>query len=583
MSKQTNARWMVASVSSLALAVLVGIMAALIGMGTSSREAAASTLAGVTCPAGLDPASPDYATCQSAIDTLKAYGIEPVLTCLDSAGNDLGCKPINTDDMQLVQATVNDMAADMGLNGSGPQAFKDLLKLGPNEYIRVENRSYNGSSGFTQQPWDFFAIDFDLLHGMLQGPGQAEAWIKNTIAHEMYHVIDGRYDFAYSDTMHGLGYYDTTPQQEDMSNPKPQAGLPVSDHGADGPYDDWAEAGAAEMYDAELDAVYIVNYVAYQPGSPRSDYVQGVWQNGGRPLAQVPAELRQALGPLQVVQAPSNQSQALDADNLPKYPGAQNVAATNRGPNRLNKVYFETPDALATVYAYYDKELQAAGWTEAPRAAGHPRLLFTYPSPGEDQPYNMDLLVIGEPLNGGGSGVSLFTLRWPDAGREIKLPGATDVQVTRGATAKGPVSTLTLTVTTVTTLTVPEVGTYLRGRLADIGWVPDDKTSITVGQGLKAYYARVADDAVVGGTVTVTARELPGGRTEVTLVAEKRELETSTTGSSPAGGTGAASPGAGGAPPRVAKGRRQCRGCRGAVPGAREATWWLICWPRCWR
>jgi hypothetical protein len=536
MSKQIRIRQLVARVSLFAVAVMVGIMAALIGMGTSGREVAASSLAGVTCIAGLSTTSPDYATCRSAVDSLKVYGIETVAKCVDPAGNDLGCRPINTDDIQLVLAAVEDMVTAMGLKDSGPQAFKDLLKLGPNEYVKLEHRSYNGSSGFTQQPWDFFAIDFDVLHGMLQGPGQAEAWIKDTAAHEMYHVLDGRYDFAYARPMHTMGYYDSTPQQEDMSNPKPGTGVPVSDHGASGPYDDYADAGAAEMYAAELEAVYVYNYAAYEKGSMRSNYVVDVWQNKGLPVGQGKMKLTQLLRPLFVVQAPNSQAQTSDAANLPVYPGAQNVVVTSRGPNRVNRLYFETPDAFRTVYVYYERVLPAAGWTEAPRPEGHPRLLFTYPSPGEDQPWNVDLPIIAEVLKGGGSGVSLYTHRWPDASKAIKLPGSTNIQVTQGVVPGAQIKTLTLTVTQETTLTVAEVETYLRGKLPEYGWVSDNNSSITAPQGLRAYFVRVVDVRVQGGKVTVRARSALGGRTEVTIVTERGELEAPTTGSSVTGG-----------------------------------------------
>ena len=86
-------------------------------------------------------------------------------------GTTWGANPLARTICTLVLTTMQDMATAMGYGANNPQGLKNLLKLGPNEYIGLQNRSYNGNSGFTQQPWDFFAVDFDLLRNMLQGPG----------------------------------------------------------------------------------------------------------------------------------------------------------------------------------------------------------------------------------------------------------------------------------------------------------------------------------------------------------------------------------------------------------------------------
>src|SRR6187431_2039539 len=103
--------------SPVALAIRVAFagvtICALSGVGAQTREVSASVLAGVTCSTGMSATSSEFAVCQSTTDSLKAYGIEPRLQCKDSAGKDLGCKPINTDDMQFVLATTKEMASAM--------------------------------------------------------------------------------------------------------------------------------------------------------------------------------------------------------------------------------------------------------------------------------------------------------------------------------------------------------------------------------------------------------------------------------------------------------------------------------------
>jgi len=87
----------------------------------------------------------------------------------------------------------------------------------------------------------------------------------------------------------------------------------------------------------------------------------------------------------------------------------------------------------------------------------------------------------------------------------------------------------------------------LKGKLPEYGWVPDDNSSINSAQGLTAYFARIVDEKVGGGKVTVTARDLPGGQTEVTLVIAVGTSEVSTIGGT-TGTPGTTGPGAVGMP-----------------------------------
>ena len=165
---------------------------------------------------------------------------------------------------------------------------------------------------------------------------------------------------------------------------------------------------------------------------------------------------------------------------------------------------------------------------EAPRPQGHPRLRFTYAGRGEAEPWNADLFIVGEALDGGKSAVDLYFRRWPDANRAITLPNGTEVRATRGIVAGRQIATLTVQV--VTPKTAAEIETFLKGKLSEYGWVTDDNSSINSAQGLMAYFARIVDEKVGGGKVTVTARDLPGGQTEVTLVIAVGTSEVSTIG-----------------------------------------------------
>lgn len=213
---------------------------------------------------------------------------------------------------------------------------------------------------------------------------------------------------------------------------------------------------------------------------------------------------------------------ASEAEDIPLYPGAEQVKRDDRGlPSIRNAVYNTLATPEEVVKFYQQSLLSEKGWSirSNNESKWDKRIHFLWKDPKNVTPWRINLHIIaGGPINETAAGrttVQVLMDRWPDPKRIPLYPDAQQVEANEVIDKDGDPTDHT---TYITDAAPDKVKTYYKTTLPQYGWLlRDENSSSLVPKGMHFSYQFGGAEGMFVGGVGVLAVVDPNGRTQVTI------------------------------------------------------------------